>query len=495
MKKQPNILYIMNDHQAYYHHVNSKDEKPKTPNFDQLAAEGIKFNNAYCATPLCGPVRRTILSGLYAHTHKQHYNDSHMPYTEESYLRLLARNGYKNYYYGKWHAGPKTPMEEHNCEGFSCTGYGNPYITEEYYNYLEEMNLPKARHLIETDFSTKSHRESHYFEKMKEGAEYSCEDFWCGEHAVGKTVTPKETHEAFFLAHLANKKLEEIAERKINNQPWHMRLDFWGPHEPFFPTQEFIDMYDPSNISEYPNFNDNLKNKADVHRVDENNHISKEGKLIIPSPLPWTEWQKILSRVYAHITMIDAAGGLVLNKLKELGLDKNTLIIWTADHGDAIASHGGHFDKCSYMSQEVMRIPMAMKWDGIIQPNIINNNLVSNLDMPQTMLDAAGLKFNQKVHGRSLLDLYTKNTKPWRKGLMCETNGHGYIERIAGRMYVYENYKYVWFDGQKEEFYDLNNDPYELNNLSSNPNYKEKKDLLKKMLKQAQKESNDPIAI
>ena len=495
MKKKPNIIYIMNDHQAYYNHT-ADNYGPQTPNFDKLASEGVKFENAYCATPLCGPVRRSILNGLYAHTHKQHYNDSAMPYTEESYLRLLANNDYKNYYFGKWHAGPSTPMEQHNCEGFSCTGYGNPYITDEYKEYLKEMNLPKAQHLIEKDFSTSSHRESHYFEKMKEGELYSCEDFWCGEHAVGKTVTPKETHEAFFLAHLAIKQLEELAKNKDKQQPFHLRLDFWGPHEPFFPTQEFINMYDPAKIKEYGNFSDDLKNKAEVQRVDSNNYLSDgNNRLIVPSPLPWSEWQQILTRVYAHISMVDAAGGLVLDKIKELGLDQNTLIVWTTDHGDAVASHGGHFDKVSYMTQEVMRIPMAMKWKGIIPEGSISNDLVCNLDMPETILDAAGLKFNQKVHGRTLLDLFRDNKDSWRTGLMCETNGHGYIERLPGRMFVKGDWKYVWFENQKEELYNLKEDPFEMINLVDFVEYDSKKEELKNLLRLEEIRTDDPVLI
>ncbi|MGD1817492.1 MAG: sulfatase-like hydrolase/transferase [Pleomorphochaeta sp.] len=494
MNKTPNILFIMNDHQAYFNHINNRGEKPKTPNFDELAKEGVKFENAYCSTPLCGPVRRSIVSGLYPHTHKNYYNDSNIPYDEESYLRILARNGYKNYYYGKWHAGPKTPLAEHNCEGFSCEGYGNPYITKEYKEYIKENNLPQARHFVEKDFSTASHKESHFFEKMEEQKEYCCEDSWCGEHAVGKTITPKETHESFFLANLAIKKLEELAKNNTN-QPWHLRLDFWGPHEPFFPTQEFIDMYDPSKIEEYGNFSDDLADKAAVHSVDENNHISKDGKIIIPNPLPWSQWQIILSRVYAQISMIDAAGGLVLNKIKELGLDENTLIIWTTDHGDAIASHGGHFDKCSYMSQEVMRIPLAMKWKNVIEANQNNNNLVCSLDFPQTILDAAGLQFNQKKPGESLLKLFTPEKTKWREGLMCETYGHGYIERIPARMYVYKNWKYVWYKGQKEELYNIEEDPYELINLAYDDKYSSIKKQLKEMLNKDQIFSDDPIKI
>ncbi len=494
MSKKPNILCIVNDHQAYYNHIHSSGETPKTPNFNNLAKEGVQFHNAYCTTPLCAPVRRSLLSGLYPHAHKNFYNNSNIPYTEESYLRLLAEGGYQNYYYGKWHAGPKTPIEEHNCEGFSCEGYGNPYITEEYEKYIKENNLPRARHIIEKNFSTKSHQESGYFKDMIEGEEYSCTDFWCGEHAVGKTITPKETHEAFFLANLATKKIEELSKNESSN-PWHIRVDFWGPHEPYFPTQEFIDMYNPSNIEMYGNFTDTLEDKAAVHRVDQNNYISKDGKLIIPNPLEWSEWQHILARAYAHITMVDAAGGVVLQKLKELGLDKDTLIIWTTDHGDAIASHGGHFDKCSYMSQEVMRIPMAMKWGSIIEKQQIKRELVSSLDIPQTILDAAGLKFKDKKHGRSLLDLIHTHKEPWRDGLMCETYGHGYIEKVIARMYVHKNWKFVWYKEQKEELYDIENDPYELKNLAYDHGFLSIKEDLKTMLKEEQIRSYDPVVI
>ena len=71
-----------------------------------------------------------------------------------------------------------------------------------------------------------------------------------------------------------------------------------------------------------------------------------------------------MARAYAHITMVDAAGGLVLDKLDELGLAEDTLVIWTADHGDALASHGGRIDKGSYLTEEVLRVPLAMRHPG-----------------------------------------------------------------------------------------------------------------------------------
>ncbi|QUI22090.1 sulfatase-like hydrolase/transferase [Vallitalea pronyensis] len=488
-KKKPNIVFILNDHQAYYRHGWDGGVKPLTPHFDQLGEEGVAFTNAYCATPLCGPVRRTMLNGLYAHTHKQYFNDSESPYDEESYLRLLKKAGYDNYYFGKWHAGPGTPITEHQCKGFSCEAYGNPYITDAYKQYLKKLNLPQARHRIDYNFHPEA--QSEFFEKLDVGVDYQCEDTWCGEHAVGITVTPKETHEAFFLAHQACETLENIANSK-SDEPFHLRVDFWGPHQPFFPTQEYLDRYNPSDIEVYGNHFDDLTDKAEVHQMDVNRVISnKDSKLIVPSPIPWEDWQQILARAYAHQTMIDDAGGMIINKLKELGLDENTIIIWTTDHGDAIASHGGHFDKCSYMSEEVMRIPMAIKWPSVIKPHQKQEKLVSNMDIPVTILDAAGLSFTNKVHGMSLLDLILDEKKSWRTGLMSETFGHGYVERIQGRMYVEGDYKYVKFEGQIDELYHLGEDPYEMNNLAQKEEYVEIKEKMLKGLLQEQKKVDD----
>ncbi len=491
-KKQPNIVYIMNDHQAYYRHGWDGGAGPMTPNFDRLAGDGVRMEKAYSATPLCGPVRRTILNGLYAHAHENFYNDSFKPYDEESYLRILNGEGYKNYYYGKWHAGPGTPQSDHNCGGFSCEHYGNPYITDRYKEYLENRGLEKARHRIDYNFSPPSH--DMFFAHMEQGKEYACESAWCGEHAVGVTVTPKETHESFFLANLVCDQLEELAGND-SDQPFHLRLDFWGPHQPFFPTQEFLDMYNLEEIQVYGNHFDTLRDKPEVHRKDVNAQLSINDELILPSVLDWSDWQQILARAYAHQTMIDAAGGMVLDKLKELGLDENTIVIWTTDHGDAIASHGGHFDKCSYMSEEVMRIPMAISWPGIIEPEQVCKELVSNIDMPVTMLAAAGLEFSTPVHGLDLLPMLKGEKLSLRDGLFCETYGHGYAERILGRMYVKDEYKYVSFEGQMDELYNLKLDPYEMENLANKEQFAEIKSQMIRGLEKEQRRFNDPYVL
>ena len=213
------------------------------------------------------------------------------------------------------------------------------------------------------------------FPNLSVGESYRSDRYWCGEHAIGITTTPKETHEAFFLADLACDQLETLAADE-DNQPFHLRIDFWGPHQPYFPTGEFAAMYDPEDIPVYGNFADTLEGKPDLYWNDPHRQLTDEdGRFVTPSQLDWGEWQRIIARAYAHITMVDAAGGLVLDKLEQLGLAENTLVIWTADHGDGLASHGGRFDKGSYLTEEVMRVPLAMRWPGQIPADQVSEAL------------------------------------------------------------------------------------------------------------------------
>lgn len=494
--QRPNLIYILNDHQAWYGHNRENEVGPLRPRFEAFAAEGMEFTNAYCVTPMCGPARRSMLTGLYPHTHGQVHNENDPPYRHEVYLDKLAEEGYRNYYYGKWHAGPGCAYD-HHTEGFSMSGYGNPYNTPRYKAYLEAEGLPRAQHMIEKAMQHEAFDNNGYFKKLKEGETYQSEDFWCGEHAVGITTTPKETHEVFFLANMACEKLEELAKSKESGEPFSLRVDFWGPHQPFFPTKEFADLYNPADIKPYPSLNNPLADKPFVVKEEPNRPMGDGKQVITPSPVPLEDWQLMMARCYAHGTMIDAAGGVILDKVKELGLDENTVIIWTTDHGDAIACQGGHFDKGSNMMQEVMRVPLAMCWKDRIQPGQKDGHLAFTCDLPVTMLDAAQTTFSQPVHGSSLLNLaLPKEEEPsWRTSLMCETYGHGYGHTQYGRMVVEGTIKYTCFQDDLDELYDLESDPYELTNLAALPQYNKLKEQMRSLLREKQRETGDPVPL
>lgn len=492
MTNRPNILMLVNDHQVHYRHGWDGGVRPQRPNFDRVASEGMRFARAYCAIPLCGPARRTLLTGLYAHNHKNFYNYSDSPYAHENYLEHLAGVGYRNYYFGKWHAGPGTALD-FACHGFSDTDYGNPYITPRYFDYLEEYELPRAEHHI--DFCFTNGFFARQFPKLQPGVRYQSEFAWCGEHAVGVTTTPKETHESFFLADLACKALDECAAHK-DGRPFHLRVDFWGPHQPHFPTQEFADLYDPSAIGLYGNFHDTLERKPHIFHHDVNRPLVDEGnRFHVPSALPWPQWQQIMARAYAHTTMVDAAAGQILDKLEVLGLAENTIVIWTADHGDALASHGGRFDKGSYLTEEVVRVPLAIRYPGHIPSGQQSDNLVCSTDLAPTILDLAGTKFTNPVDGQSILPLLAPPTAveqvAWRDDLMVQTFGHGFGIFHMGRALITDRYKYVDNDEQLHELYDLENDPYQLHNLIDLPDFASTAQEMRERLLRWQTDTND----
>lgn len=115
--KKPNVIMINSDHQAL-HQWTFYENKPHRPYYEQFVKEGAEFTHACCAAPLCGPSRRSLLTGLYPHAHKQYHNETNPPYADEVYLDSLAEAGYRNYFFGKWHAGPGTALD-HHCEGLS----------------------------------------------------------------------------------------------------------------------------------------------------------------------------------------------------------------------------------------------------------------------------------------------------------------------------------------------------------------------------------------
>ena len=483
MNRRPNIVYLLNDHQLYYKHGQDMGVHIQRPSFDKFALEGINFQRAYSVSPLCGPARRSMLTGLYPHNHGEIKNDINHPFDTEVYLDVLAENGYQNYYYGKWHAGEGTAID-HQCEGFSYSSYNNPYTKPEYKEYLKNNNLPEPTIKIEHNFTT-------WMDGIQEGETYKQDKAWCNEHASGIMQSPKETHEAFFLADLACQKLKELSE-KGTDQPFSIRVDFWGPHQPYFPTQEFADLYDPKDIPIYPSFDEDVynNNKPEIYQSEGNAMIGKDDKLVYPNPLSWSIWQKVIARAYAQITLVDAAAGKILDALNEYGFDDNTIVIWTTDHGDALASHGGHFDKRSCLTEEMVRIPMAIRYPNVIPAGQVSNDLVGNLDVAPTMLDAVGLSFEKEVDGLSLLPISIGETNKSREYIVCETHGH--MEDHIGRAVITDRYKYVYNQNQIDELYDLCIDPYELDNLSGNPRYTDIENKLKAYLAEWVDKTNDP---
>jgi len=168
-------------------------------------------------------------------------------------------------------------------------------------------------------------------------------------------------------------------------------------------------------------------------------------------------------------------------------------VICCSDHGDAVASHGGLWDKASTFIEEVARIPLAVRWPAGFAGGRRVARLVSNLDVTATMLDAAGVLIPEHMPSRSLLPLCRDpGGAAWPDQIVCEHNGHG--ENILLRMIVCGQHKYVAALWDMDELYDLAADPHEMTNLANEPAYASVGADLRRRLIEHLEQSKDPVA-
>ncbi len=459
---KPNIVFIIADHQAFYGHDREGEYEFKPPRYEQFASEGIRFDRAYSVCPLCSPARSSMMTGIYPSSHGIIMNTEadgvgnqpDLDSGQQLYSHYLSQAGYRNGYVGKWHCGRERLPIDYGIEGWSLPDYGKIYMSDAYKAYAEERGFGDARALIEYNIN--------YPEWQGQEIVLHDPSPWKFMNGSGILVGPPEAHEEQFVAHLACEKLREFA---ASDQPFSLVVSLWGPHQPYYPSAEYAAMVDPADIPEYPSFNDDLSGRPLRHFFHrEISHLSSQ------SWPDWSDWQQILARAYAQGLQTDAAVGDVLDTLDELELTDNTIVIWLADHGDAVAAHGGLWDKSNSFMEEVARVPCAIRLPNRIAPGQRTDALVSNMDATATMLDAAGIAVPAYMHSRSLLPLCDGDSDAqWSDELVCEHLGHGHF--FPQRLLMTDRYKYVFSLHDMNELYDLQDDPFELNNLAHQPDY------------------------
>jgi len=464
MPKPKNILFIFTDQHrcdavgAYGAPV------CRTPNIDSIAERGVTFDRAYTTCSVCSPARGTIMTGQYPHTHKVTTN-VHGPGCRMSEFEVaphilseqLKQAGYNLGYSGKWHLGAKSlpkhfGFEGHNFPGHGGGGFGYP----EYREYLDRNDL------------------SYEIEEMTLN----------GGHRGGVVKGPIEATVPYFLAQTSIDLMDRFAkDYKQSGKPFFMWCNFWGPHPPYYSTQHYVDMYKNAPIPEHGNFRDDKMNKPAVHRM-----------VMRPDCVdrPWSFWEDRIRLSHAFATMIDDQIGRMLARLTELGLDDDTLIVFSADHGDSLGMHGGLMDKCYFMYEETYRIPLIVAVPGLRRGER-DGRFASSADIMPTFLDAAGVTAPNVVQGASLLPLLDAGggDVAWPDHVVSES--HGMTLLCSQRMIRFEDYKYVYNATDIDEFYDLGEDPWEMENLAADPGYKEIRHRMMRMLYDRMKETKDTL--
>lgn len=470
MKQKPNILLILTDQQAT--HTLSCYGAPvaRSPAIDRLAGDGLRFNRAYTPCALCTPARASLLTGLYPHNHGALYNTGAYSRLDEAqtgqglvtYPPLLADAGYQLGYSGKWHAGIARTAADLGFEGFSLPDYGMIRKDPGYLEHLRSIGQPEPRRRIE----------------------FVAEGCPPGESGGNTSGWISGTIESSPCHYVVQEAIEQLGTMEAAGNPWFLAVNFWEPHAPYLPTEDYKDQYDTALIREWGSFRDNLDGRPTLHR------ILREAIFPGAHTASWETWSRVISRYYAQAAMVDHEVDRLLAEVKQRDLYDDCLIIFASDHGESIGIHGGAFDKGGMAYEEIYRIPLIVKVPGNRHAGQTRQALVSLQDLAPTFCEVAGLQMKD-VDALSLLPVIERGDQAGRACLLAEDHGHRvpFGQRIlwAGR------YKYVWNLSDTDELYDLEEDPAELTNRIADPSMESTRRDLRSMLRHEVNRNGDRL--
>jgi len=469
--KRPNIIFIMADDHASQAVSCYGSKINQTPNIDRLAREGILFTNCFCTNSICAPSRAVILTGKYSHINGVINNKVTFDGTQQTFPKVLQKAGYQTAVIGKWHLKSEP------------TGF-------DYWNIL-----------------TGSWGQGEYFDPLFSEKGY--------ESSVKGYVTDIIT----------NFSINWLKQHK-GDKPFCLLCHHKAPHRNWQPDEKHSKMYEDADIPEPATFNDDYKTRSDAARRQEmtiEHHLTPDDlKAEPPEELPGEErrdwgkkgihgeywspsvnlwgqalkkwkYQRYIKDYLRCVASVDDNVGCLLDYLDQAGLAENTIVIYTSDQGFFLGEHGW-FDK-RFMYEESLRMPLLVRYPQEIKAGSANEEIVLNLDFAPTLLDLAGIAGPADMQGQSFRSLLRSNApENWRASMY-----YHYYEypdwHLIKRHYGVRTKRYklihFYYDIDAWELYDLEKDPYELNNVYDNPVYTSVVERLKDELKRLQRHFGD----
>ncbi len=466
--RRPNVLLLMSDQHKRSCMGVCGDTTARTPNLDRLAGEGIRFTSAYCTNPVCAPSRASMLTGLYTHNLlgnilKETKNDS-IPYSfkHKTMADRFHSAGYMTALIGKMH------FLDGQTHGFDYKLQFNDwwqYLGPKVHLYEDEVGhpdsgagLPQVPALWREEGDPwKGHRQR---------------DDRLGAVAVGRPSTmEEEDHFESFVARESIRFLENYTQ----DEPFFLISSFLKPHEPFMPAQRFADMFPPEQMKLSPTWG-----KANLQHLPE--RVQRSIELCPPTPELGisrndpSEARKRMASYYGNLAQTDDCVGQVLRALTRLGLDRNTIVIYTADHGEMLGDLG-LWDKFQFYEGSC-GVPLIVRVPG--SPPAVCDAPVSLISLSATLTDLCGVPAPGPSDGNSFADLVRKPDSHGDRGPVFAEFSLG----NDGAKYMIRDgeYKYTYWTHDTPELYNLRADPQEIRNLASQPEYQATVQRLKQKL-------------
>ncbi len=463
---RPNILFIMTDDHAAHALSAYGSKLNHTPNLDRLATEGLLLRNCFVTNSICTPSRATLLTGKYSHLNGTPVFNR-FDGTQPTVSKLMQAAGYYTAIIGKWHLG-SDPIGFDSWNILPGQGvYNSPTL----YSAAGVKNFPGeyATNVI-TDLTIQT---------LKQRPADKPFLMFCHHKAPHREWTPDEKNKALF------------AGKHFPESPT-LRDDYAGRTDALHENKQSV-------LHDLTRRDLKLVPPADLTGPARNqwlatapNEVTVDGQTLTGDALLTWKYQRYLQDYLACVQGVDDNVGRLLDYLKESGLEKNTVVIYTSDNGFFLGDHG-LFDK-RYIYEESLRIPFLVRWPGKIPPHTESQQIVANIDFAPTFLALAGVPIPADMQGRSLTDLWQGHAPAdWRSSLYYryyhDPGDHNTAAHLGVRTAT-QKLIHFWKKDQWE-FYDLASDPLEMHNAYADPAQQEAVAKLKTELARLKKEFKD----
>lgn len=434
----PNFLFIQADQLAARALPAYGNKIAKTPNIDKLAASGVVFEHAYCNYPLCAPSRFSMISGLLATNAGAYDNGAEYPAGLPSFAHYLRLLGYQTSVSGKMHfIGPD------QLHGFEERVTTDIYPAD--FNWTANWSQP---HTPDADDDG---------ERLLAAA---------GEvNGIKKSGVFERTIQLDYddeVAFRAIRKIHDLA-RSDDQRPFCLFASFTHPHDPFAVPQEYWDRYDHDDI-DMPEIPALPREQLDPHSQRLYDHIG-----VAEAAMTEADIRVARHGYYGAISYVDDQVGRLVDALNKAGFAENTVIIFIADHGEALGERGLWFKRSFFDC--ALQVPLIVSAPWMLASGRRQEN-VSLVDLFPTVIDLAdnqsGLSsIETAFDGRSLRTLLNGNDEGQSPYVIAELTGEG--SEAPAIMVMDGPYKYIHCETDPPQLYDRSNDPHEKNNLSGEP--------------------------
>ncbi|MEO7938812.1 MAG: sulfatase-like hydrolase/transferase [Burkholderiaceae bacterium] len=502
---QPNFLIFITDQHRADHLGCYGNTVVKSPNIDALAQAGTRFDRAYVANPVCMPNRGAIMTARMPSANGARSNGIPLPLESVTFADLLVESGYHTALIGKGHLQtmedkppllaptvlpPGTQSSQQYHEARRATTPVALYEQEQRSRWADPAHRMQLPYYGFQDVILCNHHADECFgdwlrwleaehpeQAARIGREHGARDPRYSAPQAWKTVLDENLYPTHYIAqHTADWISKHVAHN--SEQPFAVMCSFPDPHHPWTPPGRYWDMYDPA---EMPVPQSMVGGKADAQHVRWLQDERRDGKANLEGPRLFAaserEVQEMTALTYGMITNIDDRIGLVMDALRASGADRNTIVVFTADHGDLMGDHGIVL-KGPLHYQSLVRVPLIWREPatGGDTPPAVRDDLTSSIDLPATILRRAGIAPVNGMQGKSLFSTTGAPTPTGRKSVLIEENQQraylGFTQPVLVRTLVTATHRMsVFVEGGWGELYDLQADPHEMENLWERPEH------------------------